>query len=520
MNLTKILESVEVDSIHYAQQELDMDNIDIKKVAYHSKEVNPDTLFVCVKGHQADGHQFADKAVAQGATAIVVEHFLDEIDILQIKVKDSREALAIIGSNFFNHPSKSMRIFGTTATNGKTTITYMTDEIFKASQLKTGLIGTILVKTDNEAEKSFLTTPESYELQKYLAKMRDQKITHVSMEVSSSALELKRVHNTDFDVVAFTNISPEHIKLHESFEAYFDAKASLIRNASKDSSAILNIDEPLLIPLVDQTEAQVVTFGIENDSGTVTVTDIDLSTGKPSFTVNIIRPFKTVDGKQVTPTSFDINLSIPGYHSIYNAVTAIIMALIYDIPMESTKKGIENFKGVERRFQVLYDKEFTVIDDLLLNTNNIDSCMEAISHLKYKSLHLVHAIRGSNGPELSREIAESIADRFEKMNIKDIILTTSRSHVMKKDQVTEEELATFLNVMEENEIKVDFFEELDDALRLGVNRLNSEDLLLISGAHSMDTGAKKTMELVKEIYPYVDHEAIDNVLSKKIIGMD
>ena len=148
-----------------------------------------------------------------------------------------------------------MRIFGVTATNGKTTITYMTDEIFKAYNLKIGLIGTIITKIDHEVETSVLTTPESYDLQKYFSKMADE-ISHVSMEVSSSALELKRVHRTDFDVVAFTNISPEHIKLHESFEAYFDAKASLIRNASVGSFAILNIDEPLLNPLIHQTEAQ------------------------------------------------------------------------------------------------------------------------------------------------------------------------------------------------------------------------------------------------------------------------
>lgn len=142
-----------------------------------------------------------------------------------------------------------MSLFGVTATNGKTTITYMTEEIFKAYQLKSGLIGTILVKIDKKIEMSRLTTPESYELQQQFAKMRDHEVTHVSLEVSSSALELKRVYNTDFDVVAFMNISPEHIRLYESFEAYFNAKSSLIRNAAKTSIAILNLDEPLLISL-------------------------------------------------------------------------------------------------------------------------------------------------------------------------------------------------------------------------------------------------------------------------------
>lgn len=519
MNLLHLINSLEIESIRYPEQKVDMNELNIEKIAYHSKEVIPETLFVCIKGQQADGHQFAKKAVEQGAVAVIVEEYVELLDVLQIRVNNTREALASVSSHFFGQPSKDMRIFGVTATNGKTTITYMTDEIFSAYGLKKGLIGTIQVKINDEAEMSFLTTPESYELQKYFAKMRDKEVTHVSMEVSSSALELKRVHETAFDIVAFMNISPEHIQLHESFEAYFNAKASLIREASPSSSALINLDEPLLIPLAEQTEAQVVTFGVENDTGTVTVSDIDLSTGKSAFTMNIVQSIRTLDGKFIEPDSYRIELAVPGFHSIYNAVTAVLTGLINDIPFEVVKQGIENFKGVERRFQILYDNEFKVIDDLLLNKNNIDSCMEALGHLKYNDLHLVHAIRGSNGPALSREISETLVDWFRKVNMNKIILTTSQSNVMKKDAVTEEELNAFLEVMEKAGIEVDFFEELEDALRVGVDRIQEDDLLLISGAHSMDTGANRTLELIMEKYPYVDKEAIYTILNSKLIGM-
>ncbi|MBM6614562.1 UDP-N-acetylmuramyl-tripeptide synthetase [Desemzia sp. RIT804] len=519
MKLTDLLKSVKIDSSCPKQLKTELNEIDIKKIAYHTKEVDADTLFVCIKGYQTDGHNYAKHAVSQGATVIIVEQFVEDLDVLQIKVSDSREALAILSSNFFDHPSKSMSLFGVTATNGKTTIAYMTEEIFKAYQLKSGLIGTILVKYNQEIEMSRLTTPESYDLQQYFARMRDREITHVSLEVSSSALELKRVYNTDFDVVAFMNISPEHIRLHESFDAYFDAKASLIRNASKKSTAVLNIDEPLLIPLENETEAQVVTFGIENKSGTITVSNIRFSEGIPSFTVTIQKSFDTLNGKRVETTSFGLEMSVPGRHSIYNALTALVVGLINDIPIEYVQQGIKNFRGVERRFQILYDKEFKVIDDLLLNQNNIDSCMETISHLKYNKLHIVHALRGSNGPEHSTEIAETLIACFHRMNVAEIILTTASFHVDKKDEVTEEELSAFLKVMKQNKIEVAFFNELDDALRFGVEQLNEEDILLISGAHSMDQGARKTLELLKEIFPKVNNERINQVLKNKLIGM-
>lgn len=520
MKLKDLLKSVKIDSSCPEQLKAKLNEIDIKKIAYHTKEVGADTLFVCINGHKTDGHKYANQAVINGASVIVVEKFIEGIDILQLKVSDSREALAQLSSNFFGHPSQSMSLFGVTATNGKTTITYMTEEIFKAYQLKTGLIGTILVKYDKEIEMSRLTTPESYDLQQYFAKMREHEITHVSMEVSSSALELKRVHNTEFDVVAFMNISPEHIRLHESFEAYFDAKASLIRNAPKTSTAILNIDEVLLIPLEDQTEAQVVTYGIENKSGTISVSDIQYSAGMPSFTAHIQKPFNALSGNRIEPVSFRLEMSVPGYHSIYNALTAVVTGLVNDIPIEVVQQGIKNFCGVERRFQILYDNEFKVIDDLLLNQNNIHSCMETISHLTYNKLHLVHALRGSNGPEHSTEIAETLASCFDQMNVAKIILTTASSHVEKKDEVTPEELAAFLKVMEQNNIEVAMFEELDDALEFGVAQLEQEDILLLSGAHSMDQGARKTLELIKELYPTVDHEKINQVLESKLIGMD
>lgn len=411
-----------------------------------------------------------------------------------------------------------MSLFGVTATNGKTTIVYMMEEIYKAYGLKSGLIGTISVKIDEEIEMSRLTTPESYDLQQYFAKMRDHQITHVSMEVSSSALELERVYNSDFNVVAFMNISPEHIKLHESFEAYFNAKASLIRNASKESTAILNRDEPLLIPLEKETKAQVVTFGIQDTSGTVSVADIEFSGGIPSFKAIIQKSFTTLSGKVIKPTSFEVEMSIPGYHSIYNALTAIVTGLVNDLPLEAIQQGIKQFQGVERRFQILYNKEFKVIDDLLLNQNNIDSCMETISHLNYKKLHLVHAIRGSNGPEHSTEIAKALAYWFDKMEIEKISLTTAAAHADKKDKVTEEETAAFLKVMKQNNIETVFFDELEAALQYGVEQLRTDDILLISGAHSMDQGAKKTLELIKERYPETDYHKIDQVLESKRIG--
>lgn len=495
-------------------------NVQINKIAYHSQEVIAETLFVCITGYKTDGHNFAQMAVDKGARALIVERYIPELNVPQYKVKDSRKALAKVSSVFYKRPSRKMRVFGVTGTNGKTTISYMTDSIFRTDLRDTGLIGTVMIKNKEKKAPSVLTTPESLDLQMYLHEMQTAGVSDVSMEVSSSALELQRVADVDFDVVAFTNINKDHIELHGSFDNYFSAKASLIKKAAKKSTAIINGDEPLLASLVEETDAQVVTFGINNEEASVTATDVKLTEGIPTFTVRLNKPLTTLTGKIVDLTSFEVNLSVPGEHSIYNALTAIIVGLVNDIPERTVIKGIEAFEGVERRFHILYDQEFTIVDDLFLNENNIESSMRTLQKLSYESIKIVHAIRGNNGPELNRENATKMAQWFKKLSIDKMILTASRSHVRTKDQVTSSELKAFLRVMADYNISVDYYDELEEALSSGLNQIEEGDLMLITGAKGMDYGAKTLLELLKSTKPKSSRRRIQNVLNKKMVGID
>ncbi|SFC53104.1 UDP-N-acetylmuramoylalanyl-D-glutamate--2,6-diaminopimelate ligase [Alkalibacterium subtropicum] len=513
MKLSVLLQAIDPVSERNRQNDLD-----ITKLAYHSSEVQSGTLFVCIRGFKTDGHNYAELAVENGAAALIVERFLPNIRIPQFLVADGRRALALASDCFYGRPSREMRLFGVTGTNGKTTITYMTDAVFRANDLATGLIGTIMVKFSDVMVPAVLTTPESLDLQRYLKKMHDKGVSHVSMEVSSSALALKRTDNVAFDVAAFTNIHRDHIELHGSFDAYYKAKASFIRQAPKTSVALLNIDEPLIEKLTEETEAQVIAFGIENASGHFHVSDLDMENGIPSFTVTQKRAVQSLTGRQIWLEPFRIDLAVPGLYSVYNALTAIITGLVNDIPLSVVKSGIEGFGGVERRFQILYDKEFMVIDDLLLNEDNIDASMNTLKNLNVKTIHFVHAVRGSRGAEVNRENAAKMADWFPSLDIDSVTLTASRSHVGELDTVKDEETAAFMEVMEARGIAVDFYDELYDALEASLKQVKPGDLLLITGAHGMDHGARIVMELLKK-RPDTDREAVDAILSKKMLGM-
>lgn len=184
--LYELLKSIQVLDA-WNEQELD-----IHGLAYNSRKVKQGDIFVCIKGFKTDGHAYILEAISNGATAIVVEDYQEGWnDIPQFRVEDSRQALAALSDAFYHHPSQSMKTIGITATNGKTSTSFMTDAILEEHGVKTGLIGTVVVKFGDYSEPTKLTTPESLDLHHYFAQMRDQDVSHVTMEVSSSALDLK-----------------------------------------------------------------------------------------------------------------------------------------------------------------------------------------------------------------------------------------------------------------------------------------------------------------------------------------
>lgn len=492
MKLHALLQAIEI------EKEINIENFEISGVSYHSQKVKPGHLFVCVRGYKTDGHKYLQDAVQRGAIAAVVEEIQQQISIPQIVVKNSRKALAQLGDQFYDHPSQKLKMIGITATNGKTTTSYMANAILESASFRTGLIGTVMIKNGDQTIPSSLTTPESLDLQKYLHEMVENHVSHVTMEVSSAALELHRVEKVDYDIVTFNNMSREHMEMHGTFENYFKAKASLIRNAKETSIAILNLDDPYSSSLVDQTKAQVITFGIENDNGTIHCKALDLSTGRGKFTVEIKKPF-SVDGFEYKPSEFDIELSVPGLHSVYNAMVAIIIGLLNGVAIEIIQETMKNFKGVERRFEFIYEDQFKIIDDHFANPGNINVTLQTINFMDYNHLHLIYAIRGQRGATVNRENAEVVAKWADQLGIKEVITTRSVSNTTWKDEVTDEEVEAFVDVMKAANIQVHVYDELSDAIYHGLSLAKENDLVLLAGCQGMDDGAKIAFEKLKEV---------------------
>ena len=510
MKLSKLLQNVSVIEC----KNVDMD-LEISSLAYHSAKVEQNGVFVCIKGYKTDGHKYLASAVEHGAIVAVVETFQDT-DIPQVKVEDSRIALATMSSNYYDNPSKKMTVIGITATNGKTTTAFMVDEVLRKAGKKTGIIGTVMIRSLNEVIPSVLTTPESLDLQKYMAMMVEQGVTHLTMEVSSSALELHRVHGVDFDFVCFNNISRDHIDLHGSFEDYFQIKSTLIRGMKPSAKAVINADDSLLHDLIQEKQNQVITYSVESNRGDLYCTQLDLSTGIANWK---IVPNPTKSTLSLLNSEVKIALSVPGYHSVYNAMAAMELCLLCQIDIETIQDGLHSFKGVERRFELIYDREFKIIDDHFANTGNIRVTLETLKKMKYEQLHFIYAIRGSRGVVVNRENAEEICSGIQNLPLKTFVATKSVHHVTEKDVVTQEEVSVFEDIMNCCERTVPIYDDLEEAIAFVLKEVQPGDVILLAGCQGMDSGGKLLLEKLADGKSEKEREEIMDSVKNRICGI-
>lgn len=328
-------------------------DIDVTGISYDSRNINRGDVFVAIEGYKVDGHDYINDALKKEAKAIIVQRdVLFDTEATLIKVKETRQALAKMSSEFFNSPSSKFDLIGVTGTNGKTSTTYIAESIFRAGNRKTGIIGTIGSQINGEHIETKNTTPESLELQQVFDQMLKSGIDSCIMEVSSHSLELSRVAYCNFDVGVFTNITKDHLDYHKTIENYFNAKKKLFYMTSKYN--IINIDDEYgkkLIEELSKLNTPLLTYGIEKKADIYATDIIFMATG--------------VNFRLHTPKgSISVNMNIPGAFTVYNALAAVSCAYVYDIALEDIKKGLEQIKGVKGRFEVIpTNRDFTVIID-------------------------------------------------------------------------------------------------------------------------------------------------------------
>ncbi len=315
---------------------------EVADIAHDSRTVKPGSLFVAVRGFHSDGHRFIPQAVEQGAAAVIAERedaAAAAAGIPQIIVKDSREALALLAAEFYDHPSERLSLVGVTGTNGKTTTTYLVKAIIEAAGKSAGLIGTIDYRVGNKVYPAPNTTPESLDLQRLLAEMVRLGATHCVMEVSSHALELGRTLGCTFSAAAFTNLTQDHLDFHETMEAYLQAKLRLFTGLTPGQRAVVNADDPAADRIVKATKAAVITTGMTDRAAVHPAGKIGHGLNGLRFTVET--PYGTLQ----------VQSPLVGRHNVYNILTAIGIGTALGFGKDVIERGIQAMKAVPGRLE-------------------------------------------------------------------------------------------------------------------------------------------------------------------------
>lgn len=349
MKLSNVLQGISTEPISLK------DDPEISGISYNSQKTQKGDLFVCIKGFKSDGHRYAKAAEEAGAAAILAQDPLEDAGIPVVLVPDTRHGLAVTSSNFFGCPTESMKVFGITGTNGKTTISYLMQSILERSGHECGVIGTIAYVYGGKRYDSVNTTPESFELQRMFAEMKNESGTNACvMEVSSHSLALSRTDCIDFDYGIFTNLTEDHLDFHEDFEDYYQAKKKLFFQTGKMN--IINVDDEYGQRL----------YGELKEAGRPVVS-CSISGGEADYAADILET--SADGSRADLYKNGEKLGTliihtPGRFSVSNAVCAAAAGLEAGISMETVVDGIAQMNGVSGRFEkILNSKGMTVIVD-------------------------------------------------------------------------------------------------------------------------------------------------------------
>lgn len=475
---------------------LNFQNLIITGISYNSNSVKPGNLFVAINGHRQDGHDFIYQAVNNGAVAILGAKKFTNLSIPYIRVSDTRKILALLANIFYDHPANKLINIGVTGTNGKTTTSILINHILECAGYRTGLIGTVENKINGRSFPAHLTTPEAPDIHYFLRKMVEEDCHFSCMEVSSQGIALNRVDKINFDYGVVTNIDLDHTDCHPTFNNYLNTKIKFMEMTDKNSYILLNADDPYFNEFKKARRNNYLSYGIDKQAD-IKVVERSQSSKGSFFVIKINKTILTRDGQSITPLIIPIFINLLGKHNIYNAMVAVVIALLNDIPIKTIIKSLANFNNVPRRCQIIYNDDFTIIDDTALNPHSYEAIFHTVRSLNTRKISVVNAIRGNRGPEINIANAKKIAYWVSKLNISNLIITNSLHNTGPNNQVSPLEEKAFRAVFDEKGLKYRHFYDLRNAITAGISGVQKGELLLLLGAQGMDDGACISLELIQ-----------------------
>ena len=468
-------------------------DIDITHLDKDSRNIKEDGLFVAIKGFNADGHEYVETAIKQGATAVMLEEGVSAelikkipADITVVVAKDTRYALAICSCNFYGNPSRKFKLIGITGTKGKTTTSFMTKKILEKAGKKVGLIGTIATYIgDKKLEDSDRTTPESNKLQAIFAQMLEESVDTVVMEVSSQSLKLNRVAGCDFDIGVFTNFSEDHIseKEHPDMEDYFNSKVKLFKMCK---TAFINADDYHVAKLTKLVpECDIKTYGIDNFCN-VLAKDITITNSYVDFKVKIGMKNER------------IKTCIPGRFSVYNSLAAICVGEKLGANAEQIKEALEEVRVPGRSELVNNKKELTIMIDYAHSPESLENILNAVkSYTRGRVISLFGC--GGDRDTTKRPIMGEISGRIADFTI----ITSDNPRTEDPQKIVDQIEEGIKKTKGKYTVIVDRVEAIKEAIKMA----DKKDIIVLAGK-----GHEPYQEINGVKYPFDERIIVNNII--------
>jgi len=463
--------------------------INVAKIEFDSRLVAAGDAFVAIRGTQSDGHAFIEKAIAQGAIAVVCDTLPETVNegVTYVVVKSTSAALAYMASNYYGNPSAQLKLVGITGTNGKTTIASLLYQLFKNAGYKTGLLSTVKIMVDEVEHKATHTTPDSLSISKYLRMMVDAGVDYCFMEVSSHGIHQNRTEGLLFAGGVFTNLSHDHLDYHSTFAEYRDVKKSFFDHLPKAAFAIVNVDDKNGLVMLQNTAAKKLTYGLKTYA---------------DFKATILE--NQLSGLLLKINGEEVWVKLIGTFNAYNLLAIYAAAVNLGLEDREVLRLLSELESVSGRFQfIISDSNITAIVDYAHTPDALENVLSTIENIRTRNEQLITVVgcggdRDKTKRPVMAHIASSMSDRA--------IFTSDNP----RSEVPEDIIADMEKGVEaQNYKKTVAVVDRKQAIKIACQLARPNDIILIAGK-----GHETYQEIKGVKYDFDDMETVKEILGQ------
>ncbi len=461
-------------------------NTTVSSITANSKQVTPQGLFVAIKGTQVDGHQYIDAAIAQGASVVVCETLPKALnpEVTYLVAEDTQDALGNMAAAFYGYPSEKMIMIGVTGTNGKTTIATLLYQLFRKLGHKVGLLSTVCNYIDDQAVASTHTTPDAVSLQALLAQMADAGCRYAFMEVSSHAIDQKRIAGICFDGGIFTNLTRDHLDYHQNVQAYLQAKKQFFDNLPAHAFALTNIDDRNGKIMVQNTKANVYSYSI----GTVA-----------DFKGKILE--EGLEGMLLNINAKEVYTSLVGNFNAQNLLAVYGAAFLLHSQADEILRLISTLKPVAGRLDTVYsDKGITAIVDYAHTPDAVSNTLSTLQKIAKNGKIITVIGCGGNRDKGKRPQMANIAYKASSQ----LILTSDNPRYENPSDIINDMLNGLTSEQQDNVLCI---ENREQAIKTACKMAKSGDIVFVAGK-----GHENYQEIEGVKHPFNDKAILENLL--------